>query len=450
MAREGVEDSGSPAKGQIARTSLGGIATHAAIQVLWFLAGIPVTRALGPEARGIFVLIITFVSVVVTVGTLGLPNANTVFVAQRRHTLGTLHANSMGAALGLGGLVLLLYAILRPALSASILLGVPVAYVVWGISQTPLLFYENFWSGLAIGAGSVGRYNVLLLGKTAAATLLVMGLFALDALDVASMLAVWTATNVAGVVWMVWILRGLADDPLRPSWAAFRDALQFGLRVHLGGIATITWQRFDSFLLNATHGPAAVGQYSLAVALTEGLWRVVGPVVNAIQQPVASAGREDACALTQRVLRHVVSVLLVLGGGLGLCAPWLIPMLYGPAFAPAVPAVQILLIGTIGVGLAMVTSVFFVGVLDRGGLLSILAWLNAAVNIGLCVVLIPKHGILGAAWASGITYVFGVAIVLILFHRLTASRWADMLILRRRDLADYAVLLSDLRARWRG
>jgi O-antigen/teichoic acid export membrane protein len=434
---------------RIARQSLGGIVTNVSTQLLTFGIGILVTRALGPEARGVFFIIMTFVGLVVTVGTLGLPNANTVFIAQRRYALGTLHANSIAAALVLGGVVFLAYGLLRDVLSASILAGVPAVYIVWGLSQTPLLFYENFWSGLAIGMGRVGRYNLLLLWKTIGTALAMTGLFALGALNIESLLAVWTVVNLAGVVWMVGEFLRLGLEPPWPSRAALREALRFGLRLHLGGIATITWQRFDSFFLNMTHGAAAVGQYSLAVALTEGLWRVAGPVVNAIQHPITSSGGDEARALTQRVLRHVTFVLLVLGGGIGVSAPWLIPILYGKAFAPAVPAAQILLAGTIGVGLAMITSVYFVGVLNRGGLLSILAWLNAAVNIGLCLVLIPRHGMLGAAWASGITYVFGVAVVLVLFRRVTASRWADMLLLRGRDLTDYRLLLRDLRSGWR-
>jgi O-antigen/teichoic acid export membrane protein len=448
MAR--TRDDQPPAMGaRIARQSLGGIATNVASQLLTFGIGILVTRALGPEARGIYFIIMTFIGVVVTLGTLGLPNANTVFIAQRRYALGTLHANSIGAALALGGVAFLAYGLLHAALSGSILAGVPAVYIVWGLGQTPLLFYENFWSGLAIGMGRVGQYNLFLLWRTLGTALLVTGLFALGALNVESLLAVWTVANLAGAVWMVWALLRLAVGPLWPSRAALEEALRFGLRLHLGGIATITWQRFDSFFLNAVHGAAAVGQYSLAVGLTEGLWRVAGPVVNAIQHPVTSSGGAEACVLTRRVLRHVLFILLILGGGLGVTAPWLVPFLYGEAFAPAVPATQILLVGTIGVGLAMVTSVYFVGVLNRGGLLSILAWLNAAVNIGLCLVLIPRHGFLGAAWASCVTYVFGVAVVLVLFRRVTASRWVDMLVLRSQDLADYGLLLRDLRAGWR-
>ncbi|MFQ5880863.1 MAG: lipopolysaccharide biosynthesis protein [Candidatus Methylomirabilales bacterium] len=439
-----------PAGGRIARASLGGITTNAAIQALSFGTGILVTRALGPEGRGIFFLVMAFVTVVVTVGTFGLSNANTVFVAQRRHPLGTLHANSVAAALGMGVGGLLLYGVLREPINASILAGVPVAYVFWGLGQTPLLFYENFWAGMAIGAGEVGRYYHLLLGKTAATALLVCGLFALGALDLVSLLAVWTAINVGGVVWMYRALRRLADGPMRPSWAVLQEALQFGVRVHLGGIATMVWQRFDSFFLNATHGAVAVGQYSLAVSLTEGLWRVVGPVANAIQQPVVADGGAGARAITQKALRHVLFVLLVLGGSLGITAPWVVPALYGEAFAPAVPAVQLLVVGTVGVGLAMVTSVYFVGVLDRGGLLSALAWLNAAVNIALCLLLVPGGGVVGAAQASAITYVFGVVVVLVLFRRMTASRWADLLLLRRQDLADYGTLLRALRGGLRG
>ena len=436
--------SAEPRPGSIGRLSAGGIATTFAIQAMSFASGILITRALGPEARGIYFLILTFVSVVTVIGTLGLPNANSVFVAQRRYALGSLHANSVAAALGLSACILAGYGVSHTWLSASILAGVPVSYIVWGLAQTPFLLYENFATGVAIGVGEVGRYNWLQLARSAVSTVLVAGLFVLNTLDLPALLATWTLTNLLVAAMLVRILQSHSDAPLRLSWHALRDALGFGVKVHLGGIATIIWQRFDSFFLNATHGTAAVGQYSLAVTVTEGLWRIVGPVVNAIQRPVVSVGGAEALALTQRVLRHVLCVLSILGGILGLTAHWLIPALYGTAFAPAVPAARLLLLGTIGVGLAMVMSVYFVGVLDRGGMLSSLAWVNAVLNIVGCVILIPPMGVWGAALASAVTYVFGTVVVLVLFRGMTKSRWVDLLILRRRDLTDYGVLIRSL------
>jgi Na+-driven multidrug efflux pump len=95
-------------------------------------------------------------------------------------------------------------------------------------------------------------------------------------------------------------------------------------------------------------------------------------------------------------------------------------------------------------------SVYFVGVLDRGGMLSTLAWLNAIVNVVGCVILIPSMGVWGAALASAITYVLGTVVVLVLFRGMTKSRWVDLLILRRRDLADYGALIRSVTGGFRG
>lgn len=429
----------------IARTSLGGMATNAATQALSFLAGILVTRALGPEPRGTFFLLLAFAGVVVNLGTLGLPNANTVFLAQQRYTLGTLHANSVVAALACSGGVWVLFLLLQGWLRASVLAGIPGIYLLWSLLQLPLLFYENFWTGLAIGAGQVGRYNVIQVGKAVSAAAAVLVLYAAGRLDLVGVMGIWTGTNLLSAIWMFRALPGHQAAP--PTWRPLREALGFGMRVHLGGVATNLWQRFDSFYLNATHGMAAVGEYSIALTLTEGLWRLVGPVVNAIQQPIVSQDAARATRTTQRTLRHVAFLLLVLGGALGISAPWIVPALYGPAFAPAAPAVQLLVPGTVGIGLGMVASVYFVGVLNRGGFLSLLAWLNAVVNVILCLALIPRWGMLGAAQASALTYVFGTVVVLVLFRRATSSRWSDFLVLGRGDLADYHALLHELQGR---
>lgn len=447
MGKEAVPSTGA----RIARLTLGGIATNVATQVLAFGTGVLVTRSLGPDARGVFYLVLTSSGILASLGALGIPNAHTVFTAQRRYPAGVLHANTIAVAAGLWAAALAAYSLFHAWVHTTILVGVPPAYLLWGLCQVPLLFYESALAGAAVGAGEVAAYNGMELAKALFAATAAVGLYALGRLDLGGLMLIWTATNVLAAAWMGRLIGRIGEGPpLRLSWSALRATLQFGLRVHLGGVATTLWRRFDTFLLNATYGTGAVGQYSLAVTLTEALWRVVGPVVNAIQQPVVAAGGAEAITTTQRVLRHVLFLLLLLGGGLALAAPWMVPTLYGRAFLPAVSAIHYLLPGTVAVGLAMVISVYFVGVLDRGGTLSLLAWANAGVNVGLCLVLVPRYGILGAAGASAVSYVLGMIAVLAMFRRATAGRWRELMLLTPRDLADYGLFLRTLWQELRG
>jgi len=60
--------------------------------------------------------------------------------------------------------------------------------------------------------------------------------------------------------------------------------------------------------------------------------------------------------------------------------------------------------------------------------------ITVVVNVGLCLLLIPRLGILGAAWASTVAYALGSAVMVIRFRRLTGLAWSTILLPRPSDL----------------
>ncbi len=58
---------------------------------------------------------------------------------------------------------------------------------------------------------------------------------------------------------------------------------------------------------------------------------------------------------------------------------------------------------------------------------------TVVINVALCLVWIPRAGIVGAAWASTAAYALGSAIMLLRFQRTTGLSWGEILIPRRDD-----------------
>ncbi|MGK2849432.1 MAG: hypothetical protein ACSLFN_00745, partial [Candidatus Limnocylindrales bacterium] len=73
-----------------------------------------------------------------------------------------------------------------------------------------------------------------------------------------------------------------------------------------------------------------------------------------------------------------------------------------------------------------------------------------AVNIGANLVLIPIHGIRGAAAASSVSYLVTALITLVVFHRLSGRGWAETLVIRRSDIAALVRALRAIVDRLRG
>ena len=188
----------------------------------------------------------------------------------------------------------------------------------------------------------------------------------------------------------------------RPDLALARRMAAFGGRSQVGGILNLLNLRLDVVVLGAMTGPAQVGVYVVASKYAE-LLRLPGLALTWVTYP-QFAGRADGARHPEwlRVGRLValgaVAAVVVAGS-----ATVVLPLLYGEAFRDAVlPAVWICL-GLVVEPAAGVASGYLLGS-GRPGLNSLILGGGFIVTLVLDLLLIPRHGSLGAAWASAVAY----------------------------------------------
>jgi O-antigen/teichoic acid export membrane protein len=197
--------------------------------------------------------------------------------------------------------------------------------------------------------------------------------------------------------------------------------------------------RADIFLLAAMRSEAEVGRYTVAVSLAEILMRGAA----AICRPLFPRVARDALAgeVTARASR--VAVLAMSAMAIALIGPGYLAHLYlGEAYAGMFAAFLWLLPGTIAYGLGYVLHF---DLLARGtvGRLTIANGVSLCANIALNVVLIPRHGILGAAWSTSIAYALNLLLVGVMFRAMHGIPLRALWLPGRADAAE-------LRARARG
>ena len=123
-------------------------------------------------------------------------------------------------------------------------------------------------------------------------------------------------------------------------------------------------------------------------------------------------------------------------------SPWLVPLLYGSAFEGAVLPLVILVVGTIGFAVMIVLNNFILGQLERPGLLSIVSWLELALSVPTYIIFINWQGIVGAAMASTITYLFAMSCTLYIFLRHSELSLKEAMLPRVQDFRDYAQVVK--------
>ncbi|MEA2588678.1 MAG: hypothetical protein QOH66_1605 [Actinomycetota bacterium] len=208
-----------------------------------------------------------------------------------------------------------------------------------------------------------------------------------------------------------------------PSVRLARQLASFGARSQIGDFLWLTSLRLDFAFVTFFAGPVTLGIYAVASRVAE-LLRLV-PVAFAwvLFPSYAKDGKSLALPKARALLPRATLITMAAATPLALGSYVFIPVLYGPAFRPAILPTEILICGLATIGVTGVIGPFLRGI-GRPGLESLAVGAGAVLTLGLDVVLIPRHHAAGAAVASSVAYLTTTALLLIAFFRVRRSHAA--------------------------
>ena len=191
---------------------------------------------------------------------------------------------------------------------------------------------------------------------------------------------------------------GLHDDSRRADlrvrrWTVFRrDVWPIGAGIVLSAL----YFRIDVFLVQLWSGTESVALYNAVFRLVEALRLFPAAVLAVLLPSLVRAGDLRPLA---RVAVPITGFAIAVSAALWVAAGWLIPLLYGAPYAPAVPAFRVLLLSFPLLSLNFALTHQLVG-WDGQRAYAALCALALAVNVALNARLIPRWSIEGAAWAT--------------------------------------------------
>ena len=212
---------------------------------------------------------------------------------------------------------------------------------------------------------------------------------------------------------------------IRPvfSMPLLRQALVFGLPRVPHAAAQQVIAVGDKFILAAFRPIAEVGVYSMGVSfgLTQKLF------LSAFEYAWApfyySAARErGAPALFATVTTYGVAVLAMLTAGLSAIARDLLDLMTHGVFVEAAPVVAWTAIGVFLQGVYLLTSIGL-NITKRTMYYPASTIAAAAANVGLNYALIPRYGMMGAAWANAAGYGIQAGLAFAFSQRLYPVRY---------------------------
>lgn len=371
-------------------------------------------RMLGPEDLGLYAVISTTLILAVQIGSLGLRQASAVQLGQGQQAPGPLMSTLLilcpVLAVVSGGVVLAVTGALAPDLSEGLLL-VCVLLAMLGAMAITLM------QGIFLGQGRTGLFGLtdslmplLLLGAVGA--LLLTGQHSLS-LVLAALAGAYALAGAAAVMLVRQDTPATAPDLARLP-GMVRQGLAFALNVFLILLAT----RLSLYLVEHLMSAEAAGQFFVGQRLGD----AVGEVALAagfvlFSDAVRARDSQAAMRANAQVAAMALWGFAALSVIVALLAAPLIALLFGPAYEAAAGVLQI---AALAIGPAAATKLIYPTLAGQGrplwGTPAILAAI--AVNAALSFVLIPAHGLAGAALALVVSqYVLLFGYCLVLKHR---------------------------------
>lgn len=432
-------------KGKFARGVAITLAGHSLGLLLGVGTSVILARVLGPEGNGIYALALLLPSLIVTFGNLGIGSATIYYVArgdfQRQEILG----NNVLLSLGISGIGVLTGLVVIFFFGETLFPSVSSGYLLLALTLVPVEIFFSHVNYILLGAQRIKEFNyVQIVQPTVFLAFVTLALVELKVGVAGAILARLISWLIADAL-IFRLAKAISTGiDLNLSSSYMKRTITYGIQAHVANILGFLNYRVDMFLVNWFLGPAVVGLYAAGVGLVEKLWMVSQAASTVLLPQVAAETEEERRKeFTPLVARTVLWTTTIGAVVLAIFSRWIVILLYSKAFLPAVGALQALLIGAVALSAGRVLANDIAG---RGypGWNIYTGFVAVIINIALNFLWIPRYGIVGAAWASTVSYTLSFFCIVFLYCRLSGNGWTAVIFPQRSDWILYCRMASTL------
>lgn len=215
------------------------------------------------------------------------------------------------------------------------------------------------------------------------------------------------------------------------------EILKFGFFPMLALLMTTLNYRVDVIMLNSLSTNVAVGVYSVGVTIAERVWLIPDALKDVMVSRLAKGKNADEVAFVIRVCNTVSIVVVFCIIALG--KPF-VDILFGKEYIGAYQVIVVMMIGVFCmIYYKMIASYNIVQ--GKQIVNFFLLGLSVISNIIANYFLIPKTGMMGAAWASVISYMLCAILFIMYFCSVTGLKMKNILFIQKKDI----IRLKELR-----
>lgn len=384
------------------------------------VVGVIVARFLGPEKFGLLNYALSFVGIFLAISALGLDSILVRELVRDPSSSGLLLGTSFRLKLiaGLSVFMLLLIAVLvldQEAVMSSMILVIGLAAVFQSFSVIDYYFQAKVKSKFVV------KSNVIALSLSAiiklglvyweASLFYFAAVFSLDALIVA-----------LGLIYF-YFTKSEEDSPWKYSPKLAKELLSASWPLILASLVVTVYMKIDQIMITEMLDPVANGNYSAAVRISEAWYFIPMVLASSLFPAILNAkAREDGSY--QKRLQQLYDFMVVISFSVAIpltfLSDWVISTLFGQDYIQAAAVLTIHIWSGVFVALGIASSNWLISE-DLQKLSMLRTSLGAVVNICLNFLLIPKYGIIGAAFTTLISQIVATFLFDLFYKRTRAT-----------------------------
>jgi O-antigen/teichoic acid export membrane protein len=436
---------------KVVRDTVGIFGTRFIWSGMGLVSGILLARGLGPENRGIITMLVQAIpSTILTLVKLGVSQATVYYVNRKEASVDQVASNSVFLALVLGGISAAVVWGLRGEMSHNILKDIPDWALALALLRVPLLLLDNYLYGVLQATSQFGIYNTRLLVSEVIKLVMVVILITVFKLGLAAAVWIYLLGAILNMGWLLATMSRTIRFSFRFDSRLLRNMLSFGVRSYVQVVTAYLLLRVDIYMVQSILGPAQTAFYSLSVHFVEMVLEVPQAIGLVLYPRLAALGEEEIHRLTAQTCRRTLILTVPAAVFLATIGPPLITFLYGEAFAPAGAPLLWTSVGMIPMAIFVIITRDFTArskqvVNTVSGIIALIT------NVVLNIYLIPRWGIVGAAFATAVAYTTACLILIRFFSIESKLSWTQVLVPKLEDVRYFATIAqrSLVRARAR-
>ncbi len=378
-------------------------------QLTLLASGVFGARMLGVTDRGHLALLLLLGAMVTQLGSLGMPLSLTYWTARDGGLSPGSRRRIVGFVIRQVPLVTGLHAALLLALFADAS-GPVRAAAALSLLSTPAMLVYQYALAVLQGERRHASFNLQRLALPALYASILTVLYLLGVRGLVPVALAWDAAVILPAVTSTLSVRRGPALRSRADGPPVAEMVRFGVKGLLGSVAPLEAFQLDQAIVGLFISPTALGLYVVGVAFTN-IPRFIGQAIGLVAYPHLAAQRHAPHAI-RMVARFLAAGLVLCGlaaGAVELALPWLVPHLFGHAFAPAVGIARVLLLSAVLVSMRRLLADCARG-LGLPGLGS--AAEIAALVLFPVAVLLVGGGATGVAWALVLSGALALGLVL--------------------------------------